>query len=94
MVNDIESFKHEMHLHNQALKHNRYGENTNWERTDHPSTYKDKFEDTKAHLMGGHVSDPYVPIRKPNVDINDVPETTPKPKEISDEPKNESDIPF
>ena len=61
MVNDRNSFKHEMYLHNQALSNNRYGENTNWMRTDHPSTYDEKFEEAKAIMMGGHPSDPYVP---------------------------------
>lgn len=93
MVNDRNSFKHEMHLHNQALKHGRYGANTNWERTDHPSTYEDKFQDTLLHMQGGHVSDPYVPARKkePVVESdNSASQTTAK----SDTPDKESDIPF
>lgn len=93
MVNDINSFKHEMHLHNQALQHGRYGANTNWERTDHPSTYEDKFQDTLLHMQGGHVSDPYVPARKkePVVESdNSASQTTAK----SDTPDKESDIPF
>lgn len=93
MVNDKASFKHEMHLHNQALKHGRYGANTNWERTDHPSTYDDKFEDTRIQMQGGHASDPYVPTRK-KLPVVESTKINPNQPAKSDKPDKESDIPF
>lgn len=93
MVNDVASFKHEMHLHNQALKYGRYGANTNWERTDHPSTYEDRFKDTLLHMRGGHASDPYVPARK-KAPVVESDKSASQTTTNSDTPDKESDIPF
>lgn len=90
MVNDKQSFSHEMHLHNQALKSNTFSAENNWTRMDHPSTYDDKFKLAEAG-MTGVPSDPYIPRRAEPSQQPIKPEMKPP---SNDTDVSETEVPF